>query len=388
MDGVRARLARLEGTLEALGIPAPSRKPLLKDLAHRASNSSFGKQLMAGELMIGLLNLQTSHLVRALQGRDNIEVVLDTPVSMPMLCNLLYGPANQELFVASQHLYDQMLAHRIQALIPKVYLEEIASHLIDAYRNYQEIIDLDPDLRASENAFVAHYVALRIADSSVVGPFADYLREFGLNEALARGDFYVARNTLMRRLEALLGQYHLRCMDLRAEKSARRWAEDTISWLRRDNRFVGRSNTVIEHDVAILAWLSGREADARTAYVFCTWDRLHFEARKQGETTWDVLNPVALGDLLSLAANDEHDLRVASPWVLAMQFSDADAVKGAEVWDRLVRIEKDKLQDARLRAEARRFKDAWLEESARDPRARSLQDAWARWKEMHLPPSG
>ncbi|AUX28389.1 MULTISPECIES: hypothetical protein [Sorangium] len=385
MDGVRTRLGRLESTLASLGIPAENRKPLLQELAHRASSSSFGKQLVAGELMIHLLDLQTSHLVRALQGRDTIEVVLDTPVSMPMLCNLLYGPASQELFVASQHLYDQMLAHRIRALVPRVYLEEIASHLIEAYRNYQEIIDLDPDLRASENAFVAHYVSIRIADSNAVGSFSEYLRDFGLNEALARGDFYVARDTLMRRLEATLGQYHLRCVDLPTDKSSRRWAEDTISFLQRDGDLKGRSRVVIDHDAATLAWLSGREADARVAYVFCTWDRLHFEVRRQRETTWDVLNPVALGDLLSLAANDEHELRLASPWVLAMQFSDADAMKGAEVWDKIARLEKDNLKDARLRAEARKFKDTWLEENARDPRTRSMQDAWERWKKAYLP---
>jgi hypothetical protein len=43
------------------------------------------------------------------------------------------------------------------------------------------------------------------------------------------------------------------------------------------------------------------------AYVICTWDKLHPYVQSREEAAWDVLDPVALGDVLSLAAPGSED---------------------------------------------------------------------------------
>jgi len=97
-----------------------------------------------------------------------------------------------------------------------------------------------------------------------------------------------------------------------------------------------------------------------------------------------VLDPVVLGDTLSLAAPGDQEVRIASPVVIALALSDEAEKRGAEVWDKLVAVEKDKLHDARLREEARAFKRAWLVEAERSARGRDLQEAWEQWKAEHL----
>jgi hypothetical protein len=384
-DGVRSRLIHLESTLESIGLASEERRKAIGDLAHIASESEYGKHLMAGEIALQLFRLRTSHLLRALESRDELRVVLDTSVAMPMLCNLLYSPANQQYFVASQHLYEQLLVHGISMVLPSYYLEEIASHPIDAHRDYREIIDMDPDLRGSTNAFVAHYVAMKQVEPHTIGLFGSYLEAFGLDEKLAHSDFYVARDAVMRRLQSLLGQYHIRVEGLRAGASARRQAEEAILEAQRDGGF-SRPKVLLDHDAETLGWLFGRESDAQIAYVLCTWDRLHFQVRKSRSAEWDALDPVALGDILSLAAPEGHEVHLASAWVLALRFSDEDATRGAEVWDTLIRIEKGHLRDATLREQARTFKAAWLAEATQGPRTRDLQKAWEHWKSEHLPP--
>jgi hypothetical protein len=384
-DGVRTRLVHLERTLESVGLSEGERTNMIRALARTASESQYGKHFLTGEIVLQLFNLRTSHLLRALEGRDQLLVVLDTSVAMPMLCNLLYSPANQQYFAASQHLYEQLSAHGIPMTLPRDYLQEIASHLLTAYHDYQEVIDLDPDLRASTNAFVAHYVALKQAEPHAVGAFASYLGAFGFDDALARSDFYVARDVLMRRLESLLGQYHIRCDTLQPTHRARQLAEETIAALQHDDRFQ-RPKVLLDHDARTLGWLFDREADAQVAHVLSTWDRLHFLTRQARHAHRDVLDPIALGDILSLAAPEGHEMHLASPWVLALGFSDENAARGAEIWDALVRFEREGLHDARLRAQARAFKDAWLAEAAKNPQARDLQKAWERWKSEHLPP--
>lgn len=389
-DGVRARLAHLQSTLDSVGVDGDKRKRAVGDLARIASESQFGKHLLAGEIVLQLFHLRTSHLLRALEGRDAMSVVLDTSIAMPMLCNLLYAPVDQQYFVAARHVYEQLSAHGIPMLLPRDYLEEFASHLIEA-RDYMGIIDMDPDLRVSTNVFVAHYVAMKHADASSAAGFDGYLGAFGLGAGLAHGDFLSTRDTLMRRLERLLGQYHIGCEELRAQAAPRRRIEEVVTRMQREHELRGeqvfrRPKVVLDHDINTLGWLVGREADAHHAHVLCTWDRLHFEVRKEEQGDWDVLDPIALGDLLSLAASEDDEVHLASPWVLALRFSEEDAARGAEVWDTLVRIEQQRMHDAALREQARAFKAAWLAEITQDQRARDLQQEWERWKSEHLPP--
>jgi hypothetical protein len=389
-DGVRQRLLHLQSTLESVGMDTDDLRRAVSDLARIASQSQFGKHLLAGEIVLQLFHLRTSHLWRALESRDALSVVLDTSVAMPMLCNLLYSPVDQQYFAAAQHVYAQLSAHGVPMVLPKNYLEEFASHLIEARRDYLEIIDMDPDLRASTNVFVAHYVAMKQTDPGSIERFDGYLSAFGLDDALARGDFYSARDTLMRRLERLLGQYHIRCEVLRAEAAPRRRIEEIIMQIQRKAEREGKDGfkkpkVVLDHDIATLGWLVSRDADAQHAHVLCTWDQMHVEVRKQEQGDWDVLDPLALGDILSLAASEDDEVYLASPWVLALQFSEEDATRGAAVWDTLVRIEQAQMHDAALREQARAFKAAWLAEATRDQRTRDLQQAWERWKSEHLP---
>ena len=118
--------------------------------------------------------------------------------------------------------------------------------------------------------------------------------------------------------------------------------------------------------------------------MFCTWDRLIFDFHEQMAALWQALTPAQLGDVLMLAAPDADDASAAPVSVLdlALSLADEDAQRGAEVLDRLVRLEKDTQHDARLFAEMRRFKGEWLRTTHRH----SLERAWAEWKREHLSP--
>jgi|GEM_PF-2261139 len=381
---INERLRHLDTTLMSLGLDPAARQSVIEELGRRASSSQLGKHLMAGEIIMQLFGLRTSHFFTAIEGRKNLVVVLDTPVAMPLLCNLSYSVANQEFFAASQHAYDQLLAHGISILLPRAYLEEIASHLIAAHRDYSHIVDLDADLKMSTNAFVAHYVATKQASPGSVGEFQSYLEAYGLNEGLAKADYYVLRDALMVKLAALVGRYHVRVEPLNGHRNARRFAEEQIALVVRHHDASARPKVLLDHDADVVAWLHEHAGDHQTAYVLVTWDRLHSWINEQCGMSWDVLDPAALGDMLSVAAPDGHELEIASPWVYALGFTEQDAQRGAQVWDFLVHKENG-LHDAALRAQARKFKAAWVMETAQDSRARDLQAAWERWKSEHIP---
>jgi hypothetical protein len=385
-DSQRDRLRHLDAILDTLGIieRAP-REKLLRHLAELAAGSSLGRALVAGEVFINLASLKTPHLFRAFGGGRELWALLDTSVAMPLLCSLLYGTAEQDFFVAAQHAYDQLVAHGATMALPRGYLEEVASHLRDAYVLYRDIVDLDPDLRGSKNAFVAHYVALRAADAGKAGSFPSYLAGFGLTESMARGDREVVRDLLMNKLQGLFATYGVRSVALSSSRSSTKRAEEALAYAMRARDDLERLPILVRHDVTTLGWLLDRASDPEVAYVICTWDKLHPHVQSHEEADWDVLDPVALGDVLSLAAPASEDVKIVSPVFIALTLSAEAEKSGAAVWDKLVMIEKENLHDARLRTAARAFKQSWVGKAARDRRSLDLQEAWEAWKDLHLP---
>ncbi len=388
-DPLRERLRHLDATLDTLGITDKSRREeLLHELCALASGSSFGRALVAGEVFINLVSLKTPHIFRAFGGGKELQAILDTSVAMPLLCSLLYDAAEQDFFVAAKHGYDQLVAHGAVMVLPRDYLEEVASHLRDAYVLYREIVDMDPDLRWSKNAFVAHYVALRAsAGEDRVGSYPSYLAGFGLTESMARGDREVVRDILMNKLQGLFAEYGIQVLAPSASVSATKRAQEALAYAMHARDDLERAPILVRHDINTLGWLLDCASDPHVAHVICTWDKLHPYVQKHEEAEWDVLDPVAFGDVLSLAAPGSEDVKIVSPIVVALMLS-ADAGKsGAAVWDKLVTIENENLHDAHLRRAARAFKKNWVEKTAKDKRSRSLQDSWEAWKDTHLPGS-
>jgi hypothetical protein len=385
-DPLRQRLRHLDATLDSLGVVDESRRQkLLRDLSKLAAGSSFGRALAAGEVFINLMNLKTPHIFRAFGAGKVLWAILDTSVAMPLLCSLLYDAAEQDFFVAAKHVYDQLEAHSVETVLPRDYLEEVASHLLDALLLYGDIILLDPDLRGSKNAFVAHYTALAAIDDSKVGSYSSYLAAFGVTSAMAQGDRRVARDTLMNKLEGMFKRYGIRTEPLSGTASSTKKAQEALLFAMRARNDLERPSILVNHDANTLGWLLDHASDPDVVYVICTWDKLHPYVRSREAADWDVLDPVALGDVLSLAAPQSEDMAIISPIVVALALSSEAEKKGAAIWDRLVEIEREKLHDARLRAAAYDFKQAWVEGAVKDKRSRDLQEAWEKWKAAHLP---
>lgn len=85
--------------------------------------------------------------------------MLDASVAMPLLAGLLYEPVQQRYSLAARHMYDQLASHGVEVMIPSDYVEEMAAHLLDAW-SYRDLVEDEPDLRASKNAFVSHFLGL------------------------------------------------------------------------------------------------------------------------------------------------------------------------------------------------------------------------------------
>jgi hypothetical protein len=198
-ERLRARARSIDSLLENLGVTdSEKRAELLAELAAAAESSGLARSLLAGEIVLGLLGLEGTHLMSAVSGGPAPRVVLDASVAIPLLCARLYEPFDLGLFLAAERLSRQLQAHELPVVLPRDYLEEVASHLVNAYRDYTPILDMpDPDLVACRNAFVAMYVALR--QHRVKAPsFASFVQSLGC-ERPTEPDFHRARDAAARR---------------------------------------------------------------------------------------------------------------------------------------------------------------------------------------------
>lgn len=340
----------------------------LRAIIEVASRSVYGRALASAELFVQMTRREIGELARALTGRDRIEVALDTSVAMPMLCAKLDRVADG--WVTSEvalELHTLLLERGVKIVVPHLYLEEMAAHLIAAARDYATLAG-EPGLARSENFFVAHYHAVAAARQEAATPagFEELLHDLGLPDGWKRDDdFQMTRRKIERTLTKLLQQYGMEIHRVTFTDGAALKGEPA------------RPPIVIDHDRRVVAWLDDRARSCSEGLVLCSQDRWLLSA--VSELEWLAIDPAALVDLLPLIRPTGTVAPLISLRELAAEMNDASAERAARVWDMLAGIEGPRLADRELLRRARAFKDAWLarERAAERPAAAE----WARFKE-------
>ncbi|MDQ6948666.1 MAG: hypothetical protein M3256_21015 [Actinomycetota bacterium] len=265
-------------------------------------------------------------------------------------------------------------------LLPTDYSEEVATHMIDAYKSYAAIIDLDDDLRFSQNAFVAHYAGMRF-ERRIERGFGRYLEGLGIRLADLTSEFRHARDVTKARVERRFRELAIDVAPLGnpGQVSWKR-AEETVAFAARELR-LDRPAPTLAHDTRTIAALYELEQTLRATHVLATWDTLHLYAyRQETSIDWHVLEPPVLADLLALVRRDEDSGCTLNPSYVAMALLEADAQRGAELWDHLIKIDRDLSHDADLIRLAFDFKNEYLVRHAGSFRRNAIAEAWQEWR--------
>jgi hypothetical protein len=300
-----------------------------------------------------------------------------------MLASRLYEPTGNRFFQSSNLLFEQLAEHGISMKLPSDYSEEVATHMIDAYKNYAEIVDLDEDLRFSQNAFVAHYAGLRF-EGKIRQGFGHYLEGLGVRLADLTADFGHARDVTGARLERRFRELGIDVGPL-GDPGGSSWrrAEETVAFAARELHLERAKPTLI-HDTRTIAALFELETAVRATHILATWDSLHLYAyRQEASIDWHVLQPPVLADLLALVRRSGDANCNLNPSYVAAALLDEDAERGAELWDQLVRIDRDLVHNADLIRLATEFKREYLVKHAGKLRRDVVADAWQEWRD-HL----
>jgi|GEM_PF-2180341 len=357
---------------------------LFVHLAELISKTKFAKKITAAQLHISLLNTNSTQLIGALGGTESVNVYIDASVAIPLLCGVLFEPSQDRVGHSGKILYNLIKEHEFNAFIPNHYIEEMASHLIDACRDYKEILELKEDLSYSRNAFVSHYSNLIKSRQGNPITYEDYVDIFGIKinqirADMSDGSYYTFRDRAKIVISNLCSRYGVETQHINEDHVSKEIKEfETI--LSEQNDY--RPNVLIRHDACVVKYLSGTSVPAGYAKVLCTWDRIHSLFNQAGELGYFVLTPVAIIDLLSIGKKHENEYEITQLLDYAKFQNERQLNLSSFLWDELIKIEKGNFSDAELIIKAKKFKESYIKEYAfvETPDTKEIAKAWMAWK--------
>jgi hypothetical protein len=365
----------VESLLLQEGIPEFRQHEVINELCGLADKNSAVGRLTAGEMFRRLASVDRSSLVRALGGDRSLEIYLEPSVIIPLLCAKLFGENNDSTGKVSLRLFELAGELAISLLAPDVYLEETATHLIDA-ANFLPILKsaLVDDLRHSENAFVAFYARHR----EELSEFSEFLRTFGYRAGL--DDFNSHRQTVTDRMINIVKRYGIvlqRRAPSQIKKAVIVKSEEDLSYIYRETG-QDRAGILMSHDASVVAFLRSRSQEIGPAPLLATWDRTLQLVCRRDDFDWWALDPSSITDLLSLAVPGSGGASLAVE--VALTFTPQVERQASAIWDELVSIERGNLNDANLLGKAEKFKNAYMERQQGDFNRSKIKGAWREWK--------
>lgn len=386
LEDLAAQLRLFRREMEAHGLPRDGSSDIvIKDLLDIARVSPLGQSLATGTLYRALTNLKRDALLSALDARS-IALVLDASVAIPMFCVLFRRPVRQRFFVVARELHQCAQRLRLPIQLPTVWLEEMASHLLNA-RHYRALVGLPGgDLRLSKNAYVAYFISER--NERGEGDFEAFLASFGLTRAVERraaGDYEGARRAIEQFLRQQLTHYHIEVIDTPIHGAALSPVEKEWDWARHELQLERRDARLERHDKTVLAWVAScAREDPTHAPLIVTWDRLLRHVQTEG-APGGALDPLALGELLAFvggAENDSMTTEFAGLWV-----GEREAEKSAQIMDTLVRLEREDMTDADIVQKVQEFRDQYLAEHGDVADVSALESAWVKFRGVPAAPA-
>lgn len=256
MDGGDAYEIRLLDAISDFGL-SRKKQVLFDDLATLASS----RLAQHGAAIEHIFNTDTFDIYRALGRNTSISVILDSSVAMPMLFGLCFTRARSRYGIGASALNNICSAHNFNVLVPRVYLNEMASHGIKALEHiaiYSIIGDESRSvLKSSGNAYISHYSHIR-EDSAIASKLSldGFLQHFGISNG-------VSLSRIESRIENLLSSFNIQVIDT-----------PKASFLNYDlvqREKPSEPNQIIQHDASLLTHLN---STANTGFIFATWDRI------------------------------------------------------------------------------------------------------------------
>jgi hypothetical protein len=259
------------------------------------SECSIARHFQYAKTIDQIFSANTFDIYRALGGRTDVTMVLDTSVALPMLFGLEFQVATSRYAVGATTLLEVCRSHEIAMMVPRSYVNEMASHglrALEFLETYDALpTDLKPFLRGSGNAFLSHFAHIQsaMARAGAEISLAEFLSAFGLtkNVPLRR-----VENRMLSLLEShaiTTGMSAYYDADVRAQIAEKKSPHE--------------AKPILDHDAAVCTSLIN---DSTRGFILATWDKVLIEV-VQGLARVYADSPARVTDFLSSIEGIDYD---------------------------------------------------------------------------------
>ncbi|QYA15928.1 hypothetical protein [Rhizobium sp. AB2/73] len=265
------------------------------------SKTNLSKLKQYGKAVSQIFATNTFDIYRALGRRTDIKVVLDSSVAMPVLFGLSFGGARSRYGVAALALKTALVQHKIAAVVPRPYLNEMAAHgraaiaLVDAYGALPR--DAKRSLRSSENAYLSHFAHIEetMEEKGESISLGEFLAYFGIQAGRSL-------DKVENKIESLLDSHGIKVITcpktdqtvFRSMSAAKKYHDKYI----------------IDHDAAVATLLKN---DDEHGYILSTWDKTMMDfvedlIRVYADTPARVIDFLSMAGPSNFASEQNYEL--------------------------------------------------------------------------------
>lgn len=281
------------------------REELYEDL----SKLSVFRVSQFGNAINHISSTNTFDIYRALGRNTEITLVLDSSVAMPLMFGREFYNAKSRYGVAASALNTLCDDHNIKIVIPRCYLNEIASHgqkaadFLDTYNALSD--DIRSVLKSSGNAYLSHYSHIRSSLDSEGDSLTleEFLNHFGIRRGSSKTHIENKIETILDRLGINVVSGITPDPSIKSEIRKRKPYDHDI---------------IIEHDAIVCTWL---KSDSNSGYVFATWDKIITEF-VEGLSRIYADTPARIVDFLSMATGSHYESEQSFDLLSALIYCD------------------------------------------------------------------
>jgi hypothetical protein len=265
------------------------------------SKTNLSKLKQYGKAVSQIFATDTFDIYRALGRRTDIKVVLDSSVAMPVLFGLSFGGVRSRYGVAALALKAALVQHKIAAVVPRPYLNEMAAHgraaisLVDAYSALPS--EAKRSLRSSENAYLSHFAHIEetIKDRGDQISLAEFLEFFGIQAGRSL-------DKIENKIESLLDSHGIKV--IACPKT------DPTVFKKMSYAKKHQDKYIVDHDAAVATLLKN---DDEHGYILSTWDKTMMDfvedlIRVYADTPARVIDFLSMAGPSNFASEQNYEL--------------------------------------------------------------------------------
>ena len=343
---------------------------LANELKDKASTHPLMTKIARTTIYLALENINPIASAKSLgvSRWSDFKIILDSSVALPYLCGILYEDCKKCNYDIIFKVIDELKKLETPLKIPYHYVNECASHLLNALNFTKLSPELfnDSDFVESSNVFVATYYRLKQDSKRLPNTLREFLLTFSPNLKIENADKKQWIRAIMTDIQELFVHdgIDFETFPYFSEDQQSPYYKIYAESLLKFN--IEKQANLIRNDVFILFSISNDRSINRNHWIVLTRDTAMIDAGKNDLMNNWITTPRECLSLINTAKPLSECELVSLAHTIAPNASQRSLRIAAKIMDRIVALANDELQNWEFQKEIRTLKNNLISEACKE----------------------